>query len=150
MKTNQIEGIFVNATERVEGDNSRGHWVRGGFVIRVDGEYGSDYLHLTLFGEDKMAMIANFRPGESRISADYVVKSHEANGRWYTDARCLSVREVTPQQAYQGYPPQSYQPMQQRQPMAPTAPYPQYQQAFSQQPAAPNGGVTMPEQDLPF
>lgn len=48
-----IIGKFIKSLPTIEGDNARGHWVRGGFVI----EYGDEYPRqaaFSLFGEEKV------------------------------------------------------------------------------------------------
>lgn len=84
-----INGTFIKSLPKVEGDSSRGHWVRGGFVI----EYGDEYprkVAFSLFGEDKVAAAQAIAPNTS-VQVKYAPESREFNERWYTELRCLSV-----------------------------------------------------------
>lgn len=89
-----ITGRFIKTLPIVEGENNRGHWVRGGFVI----EYGDEYPRhaaFTLFGEDKVQMADSIIPN-TFVQVSYQPESREYEDRWYTELRCFSI--ATPQQ----------------------------------------------------
>ncbi len=128
-----INGTFIKSLPKVEGDSSRGHWVRGGFVI----EYGDEYprnVAFSLFGEDKVAAAQAIAPNTS-VQVKYAPESREFNERWYTELRCISVVPLAQGAARQPY----------QAPVTQTAQYPAQ--------TRPTGGPQMPggeDKDLPF
>ncbi|MCR5588028.1 MAG: DUF3127 domain-containing protein [Bacteroidales bacterium] len=70
-----ITGTFIKALPVTEGDSQRGHWYRGGFIIK--------------FGEELI------KP-DTLISVNYQPESREFNGRWYTELRCFSISQIAP------------------------------------------------------
>lgn len=130
-----ITGKIVKFLPKVEGESSKGPWVKAGLVI----EYGDEYptkAAFTIFGEQRLQQCAGLKEG-MEVVVNYNPQSREYNDRWYTDLQCITIYQQ-PQQ-------QPQQPVQQ----APAqSQYPYAQQTVAQQPQQ---AVTMPEDDgLPF
>lgn len=122
-----IVGKIIKFLPRVEGESSRGPWVKAGFVI----EYGDEYptkAAFTIFGEQRIQQCAGLKEG-MEVTVNYNPQSREYNDHWYTDLQCIGV-----------FPIQQQQPAQQ-QPQ-------QYAQQAAQPFAAPSTMETDP--DLPF
>lgn len=93
-----IQGKIIKFLPRVEGESSRGPWVKAGFVI----EYGDEYpakAAFTIFGEQRLQQCAGLKEG-MEVSVNYNPQSREYNDHWYTDLQCVSVFPVQ-QQAQQ-------------------------------------------------
>lgn len=129
-----ITGKIIKFLPRVEGESSRGPWVKAGLVI----EYGDEYptkAAFTIFGEQKLQACAGLREGMD-VTVNYNPQSREYNERWYTDLQCMSIYPVAQQQS---------QPVQQ----APAqTQYPYAQQQVAQQPQQPM--AMQEDSDLPF
>lgn len=135
-----IQGTFVQNLPTVEGDSSRGHWIRGGFVI----EYGEEYprkVAFSCFGENKVQQAASIPVGQP-LQVSFNPESREYNGRYYTELNVTNILLLSFQQPAQ---PQ-FQPQQTYQPAAQSSAAPASQP--QQQPPAqlPED----PENDLPF
>lgn len=90
-----ITGKFIQNLPRVEGDNAKGHWVRGGFII----EHGDEFTRkaaFSLFGEERVKKTIGILPG-TLVQVDYQPESREFNDRWYTDLQCFNVTPLTTQ-----------------------------------------------------
>lgn len=114
-----IVGKIIKFLPRVEGESSRGPWVKAGFVI----EYGDEYptkAAFTIFGEQRLQQCAGLKEG-MEVTVNYNPQSREYNDHWYTDLQCVNVFPIQQQQPAQ-------QPMstQQYAPQAPTTAQPAY------------------------
>lgn len=92
----QIIGKILKVLPVVEGENSRGRWVRGGFVI----EYGDEYPRMAAFtvhGQDLVDMLSLYYKG-ILVQVNYQPESREFNDRWYTELRCFSFDALVKQQ----------------------------------------------------
>jgi hypothetical protein len=130
-----IVGKIIKFLPKVEGESSRGPWVKGGIVI----EYGDEYptnAAFTIFGEQKLQACAGLKEG-MEVTVNYNPQSREYNDRWYTDLQCMSIYPVAQQK------------QQQTVQQAPAqAQYPNAQQQVAQQSKQ---SVAMQEDtDLPF
>ncbi len=133
-----IVGKIIKFLPRVEGESSRGPWVKAGFVI----EYGDEYptkAAFTIFGEQRLQQCAGLKEG-MEVTVNYNPQSREFNDRWYTDLQCVSVSLVQQQPTQQHVQQQTAQ-----------AQYP-YAQQYAQQATQPaQAPSTMDEDDsLPF
>ena len=129
-----ITGKFIKLLPTQEGDSSRGHWVRGGFVIETEDRYPQK-IAFSLFGEDKVRMVQQLQLG-AKLQVSFSPESREYQDRWYTELRAYNIATITVNnRASAG----SYRP-------SATA------QAVVQQPATVVNAVAMPEEndDLPF
>lgn len=129
-----ITGKFIKLLPTQEGDSSRGHWVRGGFVIETEDRYPQK-IAFSLFGEDKVRMVQQLQLG-AKLQVSFLPESREYQDRWYTELRAYNIATITVNNMASagGYMPSA------------TA------QAVVQQPATVVNAVAMPEEndDLPF
>lgn len=129
-----ITGKFIKLLPTQEGDSSRGHWVRGGFVIETEDRYPQK-IAFSLFGEDKVRMVQQLQLG-AKLQVQFSPESREYQDRWYTELRAYNIATITVNNMASagGYMPSA------------TA------QAVVQQPATVVNAVAMPEEndDLPF
>ncbi len=129
-----ITGKFIKLLPTQEGDSSRGHWVRGGFVIETEDRYPQK-IAFSLFGEDKVRMVQQLQLG-AKLQVQFSPESREYQDRWYTELRAYNIATITVNNMASagGYMPSA------------TA------QAAVQQPATVVNAVAMPEEndDLPF
>lgn len=135
-----IVGKIIKFLPKVEGESSRGPWVKGGFVI----EYGDEYptkAAFTIFGEQRLQKCAELKEG-MEVTVNYNPQSREYNDRWYTDMQCFSVFPV------QQVPQQPAQPAPQQQ--ADLAQYPYTQQYAQQAQPAPVFATMEEDNTLPF
>ncbi len=95
-----INGTFIKALPIIEGDGRRGHWVRGGFLIKFGEEYQRQ-VAFSLFVEDKVNMVSAIMPN-TYVQVNYQPESREFEGRWYTELRCFSITPLiaAPQPKY--------------------------------------------------
>lgn len=130
-----ITGKIIKFLPKVEGESSKGPWVKAGLVI----EYGDEYptkAAFTIFGEQRLQQCAGLKEG-MEVVVNYNPQSREYNDRWYTDLQCITIYQQPQQQSQQSIQQTSAQ-----------AQYPYAQQQVAQQPKQP---VTMPDgSDLPF
>lgn len=80
---------FVKALQPTEGETDRGHWVRGGMVVRtLDGL--ETLVAFTAFGEEKVKRCSGFKVDDI-IQVNFAPESREFGGKWFTDLRMMSV-----------------------------------------------------------
>ena len=84
----QVIGRLVTILDVVTGENQRGTWQRGGFVIEVGNDYPSK-IAFTTFG-DNINLVNEDMIGRT-IQVTYRAESREFGNRWYTDLKALRV-----------------------------------------------------------
>jgi hypothetical protein len=87
-----LTGRIVKFLPKQEGDSTRGHWVKAGFVI----EYGDEYpkkAAFGLFGEERMQQCKGLKEGDL-VQVSYNPESREYNERWYTELNCIRLSAV--------------------------------------------------------
>jgi hypothetical protein len=85
----QIIGKIIKFLPKTEGDSTRGHWVKAGFVI----EYGDEYpknAAFSVFGEKRLQQFAGLKEGD-KVVVDFDPQSREYNEHWYTDLQCIRI-----------------------------------------------------------
>lgn len=85
----QVTGKVIAHFEKVEGENEKGTWVRGGVLIQTMDDR-SRTLAVKAFGAERVAQLENLNSGEV-VVLEYRPESREFNGQWYTDLYCTSV-----------------------------------------------------------
>lgn len=133
-----ITGKIIKFLPRVEGESSRGPWVRAGFVI----EYGDEYptkAAFTIFGEQRLQQCAGLKEG-MEVTVNFNPQSREYNDHWYTDLQCVNVFPVQQQQHAQ----------QQVQQQTAQAQYPYAQQHVQTAQSAPAPAMMDADDSLPF
>lgn len=136
-----IQGTFVKCLPTVEGDNARGHWIRGGFVI----EYGEEYPRkaaFSCFGENKCQQAASIPVGYP-VQISFNPESREFNGRYYTELNVTHILLLPYQQ------PNYYQPPVQQQQPAYQPQQPTFQPAQFPQSPIPTGLNPQPQAAAP-
>ena len=88
----EITGKMIKMLPEVMGETSRGTWVRSGFVVEVGDDYPKKVC-FTCIGEDKIAMAKKI-PDGSMVMVSFQPESREYNGKWYTELKCSSVKEL--------------------------------------------------------
>lgn len=155
----EIEGMIVLVLEPEGGTSQRtgNPWKKCGYVLEtVSGQYPRR-IKFDVWGDKADTM--KFEQGKTyAVSVD--IESREFNGRWYTDVKAYSSREVAPGQTMaQGSQQTAYGQPQFGQPQAPAQnPYSQPQFGQPQAPAQnPFGASPAPDfsqgdsqEDLPF
>ena len=90
--SNTIIGTLKQVLPTLEGENARGPWIKGGFVIETDGDYPVK-VAFTCFGEERVNKVRSLTIGET-INVTYTPESREFNDRWYTDLRCIKIETL--------------------------------------------------------
>lgn len=88
----QITGKLLQVLPVVTGENERGIWQRGGFVIDTGGEYPKK-VAFTLFGENRIGQVQPTMIG-CVLQVNFTPESREYGDKWYTDLRAQSVAVV--------------------------------------------------------
>lgn len=83
---------FVKTLDKVEGESTNGAWVRGGMVVRTIGD-NERLVALTSYGEDKTSLCGQFNTDDI-VEVGFVPESREFNGKWYTDLRLISCKQL--------------------------------------------------------
>lgn len=84
-----ITGKIIEFIPKQEGESSRGHWVRAGFVIETEEAYPKT-IAFSLFGEDRLQMCRGLDKG-MQVKVDYSPESRKYQDRWFTDLKCIRV-----------------------------------------------------------
>ena len=85
----QVTGKVIAHLEKVEGENEKGTWVRGGVLIRTLDDR-SRMLAVKAFGTERVEQLESLKQGEV-VVLEYRPESREFNGQWYTDLYCTNV-----------------------------------------------------------
>lgn len=83
---------FVKALHVTEGETDRGHWMRGGMVVRTLDERET-LVAFTAFGEEKTVLCDMFKTDDI-VQINFMPESREFGDKWFTDLRLLSVRQL--------------------------------------------------------
>lgn len=84
-----INGRLIQKLAPQTGTSARGAWSKQEFIIETIETYPRK-ICVNVFGQDKVAELANFNNGDVlRISVN--IESREYNGRWYTDIRAWRI-----------------------------------------------------------
>lgn len=85
----EIIGKVIEVLDIVSGENDKGEWKRGGFVVETLGDYPSR-LAMEING-DKLDTI---KPTMGKIvKAKFSVSSRKIGDKWFTNARCFEIHE---------------------------------------------------------
>lgn len=132
----EIEGRVVSILPEQSGNGARGEWVRGGFVLKTDGEYSRN-IAFDVLGRERLDRIGQYLRVGGLVKVSFDASSREWNGKWFTSLTAFSVFSKESELGQSGT--QSV-----RQSAAPQ-PQPQPQQAASPQPQEESD-----DSDLPF
>lgn len=89
-----ITGTFVKALPVTQGDGKRGHWYRGGFVIK----YGEEFIRNAAFSVLDTSLLRQLEliQPNTLVQVNYQPDSREYEDRWYTELRCFSITQIAP------------------------------------------------------
>jgi hypothetical protein len=77
-----IKGKLTKVLEAETGTSKAGkEWKKQGFVIDSGDQFNPE-ICFSLFGDDKIAMLRNFGPGQE-IEVSFNISSREFNGKYY-------------------------------------------------------------------
>ncbi len=80
----EIEGKIIKFLPEMQGEGSRGPWIKQDFVLETFGEYPKKICFSTW--NERAKEIKNFPIG-SPLKVAFSAESREYNERWYTDLR---------------------------------------------------------------
>lgn len=83
---------FVKDLPVTEGETDRGHWMRGGMVVRTLDERET-LVAFTAFGEEKTVLCGMFKMDDI-VQINFMPESREFGDKWFTDLRLLSVHQL--------------------------------------------------------
>lgn len=85
----QVTGKVIAHLEKVEGENEKGMWVRGGILIQTMDDRPR-MLVIKAFGAERVEQLESLNQGEV-VVMEYRPESREYSGQWYTDLYCINV-----------------------------------------------------------
>lgn len=85
----QVTGKVIAHLEKVEGENEKGAWVRGGVLLQTLDDRPR-MLAVKAFGTERVALLESLKQGEV-VVLEYRPESREFQGQWYTDLYCTNV-----------------------------------------------------------
>lgn len=119
----ELEGRVESILSEQSGTSSRGEWVRGGFVVKTEGEYPKT-VAFEVLGRERLDKIGQYLRVGGLVKVSFDASSREWNGKWFTSLAAFSVFSKESEIGQSGT-----QSVQQS-----AAPQPQPQQAASPQP----------------
>lgn len=88
-----VEGIIKDILKVESGTSKAGKaWQKQGFVIDTGAQYNPTVC-FSLFGEEKIALLRNFTPGQ-KVNVSFNISSREFNGKWYHNIDAWKVDAV--------------------------------------------------------
>ena len=86
----EIEGRVSQILPEQSGSSARGEWVRGGFVIKTEGEYSKN-ICFEVLGRDRIDKMSPYLKVGGLVKVSFDVSSREWNGKWFTSLTAFSV-----------------------------------------------------------
>lgn len=86
----EIEGRVSHILPEQSGTSARGEWVRGGFVIRTEGEYPKS-ICFEVLGRERIDKIRPYLREGGLVKVSFDVSSREWQGKWFTSLTAFSV-----------------------------------------------------------
>lgn len=84
----EIIGKVIAVLDEVSGENEKGAWRRGGFVVETLGDFPRRVVMTT-----KNERVDEIRPEVGRVvKARFDVSSHEFAEKWYTICTCYGIQ----------------------------------------------------------
>lgn len=95
----KVIGTIVEFLPLMEGESTRGRWVRGGIVIETSDDYPVN-IAFSVFGQDRVDKLKTLAVGEP-VEVFFQPVSRKSGDRWFTDLRAFQVNgmSATTQQA---------------------------------------------------
>ena len=86
----EIEGRVSHILPEQSGTSAHGEWVRGGFVIKTEGEYPKS-ICFEVLGRERIDKIRPYLREGGLVKVSFDVSSREWQGRWFTSLTAFSV-----------------------------------------------------------
>ena len=86
----EIEGRVSQIVPEQSGSSARGEWVRGGFVIKTEGEY-SKSICFEVLGRERIDKMSPYLKVGGLVKVSFDVSSREWQGKWFTSLTAFSV-----------------------------------------------------------
>lgn len=86
----EIEGRVVSILPEQSGTGARGEWVRGGFVLKTEGEYPRD-IAFDVLGRERLDKIGQYLRVGGLVKVSFDASSREWKGKWFTSLTAFSV-----------------------------------------------------------
>ena len=86
----EIEGRVSHILPEQSGTSARGEWVRGGFVIKTEGEYPKS-ICFEVLGRERIDKIRPYLREGGLVKVSFDVSSREWQGKWFTSLTAFSV-----------------------------------------------------------
>lgn len=88
-----IKGVIKDIAQPISGTSKAGKdWQKQEFVLETDSEHKT-HVCLSLFGEEKMALIDKVRLGDE-IEVFFNLSSREHEGKWYHNVDAWKIETV--------------------------------------------------------
>jgi len=89
----KVKGKIVKKLDIESGTSKAGkEWKKTNFVVDTGSEYNSETC-FSLFGDDKIEMLANFQEG-SEVEVAFNVSSREFNGKYYHNLDAWKINAI--------------------------------------------------------
>jgi hypothetical protein len=89
-------GRIYRKDEVVEGESSRGSWLRQNVVLVCEADIEHPwYVSLTAFGEKTVGALTTLPEG-AQVNVSFSINAREYNGRYYNDLRIWEIAPVAP------------------------------------------------------
>ena len=89
----KVRGKIIEVIPELRGQGKNGEWVKGGFVIETQEQYPKKIM-FTTWGEDK-ATAVRLIALNTEIEVTFIIASREYEKKWYTDAECKELIQLT-------------------------------------------------------
>lgn len=86
----EIEGRVIQILPEQSGTSARGEWVRGGFVIKTEGEYPKS-ICFEVLGRERIDKVRPYLREGGLVKVSFDVSSREWQGKWFTSLTAFSV-----------------------------------------------------------
>lgn len=86
----ELEGRVESILSEQSGTSSRGEWVRGGFVIKTEGEYPKT-VAFEVLGRERLDKMKQYLKVGGLVKVSFDVSSREWQGKYFTSLTAFSV-----------------------------------------------------------
>tara|TARA_R110002051_G_scaffold278300_1_gene339664 strand:- start:768 stop:1124 length:357 start_codon:yes stop_codon:yes gene_type:complete len=101
----KVKGTIIKIIP-VESVGSEGKWKKGGFLLNTGAQFKPNVL-MTLFGEDKIALLDSFSEGQE-VEASFNISSTESKskaGTYFSNIDCWKIQAVNSASVASSQPP---------------------------------------------
>lgn len=122
----ELEGRVESILSEQSGTSSRGEWVRGGFVVKTEGEYPKT-VAFEVLGRERLDKMKQYLKVGGLVKVSFDVSSREWQGKYFTSLTAFSVFAKESEIGQSQSQVQNIQQAQSAQPAQSPAPHPQPQ-----------------------